>query len=256
MMSTSQELCELISAYALRSTQPSDPIKFRQLARLGGGLGSVTTTCFLLYPNPLQSECSVRHFLFHTAPTVLRQFNRTTRPQQSTSYNRIRGKVDWSSTYKARYVKNCNPNVVVCRQNRRIFDRPENQLFKFLLHQIQNCLDSVPPLLRTCFAWGKELCAATPDSPLLIESYISTLAYRLRTLRTHAYLQDVQLPSNIQPRHIVAARTCRNEIYTLVANFSDFYQMIVNEPNWEQWHQMFNYILPLPPAISTIGQLL
>lgn len=254
-ISSTFELYDLLSAYAFHSGPPADLTSFRRLMSLEGSFGRVTVTCFLLYSNLEKPHISVHHFLFHTAPTILHQFSRTTQPQRITLHNRTRGKVDWASTYKARYSQDVNPSTFVCLQTRQIFDRPENRLFKFLLHQIQICLLRVSPMLKNSYAWGKALCLEN-GKPLPINDYLSTIEYQLRKLMKNVYLETVELPLSIETQHLLAARVCKNKFYSYVADMFDLYNSVVAVPSWNHWNIVFGQTLPLPLELSIVGPLL
>ena len=254
-ISSTFELYDLLSAYAFHAGPPADLTSFRRLMSLEGAFGSVTATCFLLYSNLEKPQASVKHFLFHTAPSVLHQFSRTTQPQRIKMHNRTRGKVDWPSTYKARYSQDANPTTFVCLQSWRIFDRPENRLFKFLLHQIQACLHRVSPMLKNSYAWGKTLCLEN-DKPLPINDCLSTIEYQLRKLMKNVYLESVELPRSIGNQHLIAAHACKNEFYTYVADMFDLYNSVMIVPIWKQWNKVFAQTLPLPLELSKVGPLL
>jgi len=249
------EVYNSLLAYVLRSARPDDPSAFRRLAGARGQLGGVTAACFLVYRTPDEAAPSVQRFLFHTAPILLQQLSRTTQPQRVVLHGRIRGKVDWSGTYKARYSEDTNPTVFVCLQSWRRFDRPENQLFKFLLHRIQLCLERVPHDLKGWRAWGQAVCPVQ-GAPLHLGDYFATLAHRVRTFSTHVYLQEVELPATIGAQHLLAARTSKNELYAAVADLYDLYQAVVDAPDWERWAAVLGQTLPLPPTADEVGRLL
>ena len=245
---------DLLSAYAFR-TKPKDLIGFRNLTMLGGRLGPVTTACFLLYPQLGQSQTNVYDFLFRVAPILLHQLSRTTEPRRLVMYNRVRGKVDWSKTYKTRYSQENNPTLFVCSQSWRLFDRLENQLFKYLLHQVQVCLDQASPYLKNWYAWGSKL-RSRDNNPLMIGDSFASLAHQVRKLRNHVYLQAIELPPSLRTQHIAAARASKNELYGPVADLGELYRLSVEAPDWFQWNELLGQTLPLPPSMKAIGSLL
>jgi hypothetical protein len=253
--SPASEVYNSLLLYMLQAATPGDPTWFGEIAGPRGPLGDVTALCFLLYrPRDTGSACAHR-FLFHIAPVLLHQLSRTTKPQRVVLHGRIQGKVDWSSTYKARYSEDANPTVFVCQQSRRRFDRPENQLFRFLLHHIQLCLDRVSSSLRGWQAWGRGLC--TPDGqPLVVADSLARLAHRVHVFSSHIYLREVGLPATIGGQHVLAARTSKTELYAEVANLYDLYQAVVGAPDWAQWATVLRETLPLPPAAYEVGRLL
>ena len=252
---TSSETDNALLAYVLCAARPGDPASFRRVVGARGPLGSLTAACFLLYRTTDEAIPCVHRFLFRTAPILLQQLSRTTQPQRVVLHGRTRGKVDWSSTYKARYSEDANPTVFVCMQSWRRFDRPENQLLKFLLHHVQLCLDRVPSGLQAWRAWGRALRSDRGDPPYLGD-YFADLGHRVRTFSAHVYLREVELPTTISGPHLLAARTSKNELYANVADLYDLYQAVVGTPNWERWAAVLSQTLPLPPAAAEAGRLL
>jgi hypothetical protein len=247
------ELYPTLLAYVLRSALPRDTLRFRRLVGARGELGGVTAACFLLYRPPDGRSPCVHDWIFYSAPLLLPQLTRTTERQQIALHGRIRGRVDWSSTYKARYTEDGNPTVFVCRQSRRRFDRPENQLVKYLLHAVQVCLERVPSSWRGWQAWGP-----TPpegeDSPLEIGGYFGVLAHRAATYGAHVHLREVELPARVSERHLLAARTSKNALYADVAGLYALYRAVVEAPEPGTWADVLGQTLPLPPAAGAVGR--
>jgi hypothetical protein len=241
--------------YAMYANKPDDPDWFRQIVGPRGRLGDLSAASFLLHRTGVDGAPCVHNFIFHFAPVLLHQLSRTTEPQRVILHGRVRGKVDWSATYKARYSEDANPTVFVCQQSWRRFDRPENQLFKFLLHTIQSCLIRVSSPLREWRAWGPALCTSQGE-PLFIADYLATIAHRVRHFTTHAYLREVNLPENISGRHLLAARTSKTELYSKLAGLYKLYNNVVAVPDWSEWASILSHTLPLPREAEEVGRML
>lgn len=244
----------LLLAYAFRSARPSHLGRFRRLAQVHGRLGGMTAACFLCYQPQNKVDMSVRRLLFDTMPRLLPQLSRATHPQREVLCGRTRGRIDWASTYKVRYSADSNPTVFVCQQTWRHFDRLENQLVKFLLHQIQVCLDRVPPGLRTWFAWGA-LVHGGAGEPIHVGNELATLAHRLRVLSNNVYLREVTLPTAIDSRHVLAARTHKNELYSQIADLYDLYTEVIEVSKWDKWAEVLNQTAPfLSPNADKVAR--
>jgi hypothetical protein len=242
-------------AHVLSANSPKDSLAFRRLVGLRGQLGGVTATCFLLYRTPDETEVCTHHFVFHTAPVLLQQLSRTIQPQRKILYGQTRGRIDWPSTYKTRCSEDTNPTVFVCLPGLHHFDRPENQLFLFLLHHIQVCLEQIPISMMYWHAWGSSLLS-DQGAPLNVGNYMATLAHRVRTYRSHIYFREVELPPLIEEHHVLAARTSKNNAYRDLADLYQVYQDLVDLPTWDRWTKMLQETLPLPPDAEEIGQML
>lgn len=237
----------LLLAHALEAGKPPNPIRFRRLVNLRGQLGGVTAACYLLYRPWDSRQISVGGFLSRVLPRLLLQLSRTTEIQRVELDDGIRGRIDWAATQKARYSANGGTAVFVCRQSRRQFDRPENQLLKFMLQQIEVCLGRVPDDLRSWVAWlpgrdgGRRLAI-----PLAGE--LAEMAQRVHVSRGTVYLKEVTAPPAIGSQHILAARTSKNELYAQVADLYDLYWQVVEAASWERWTKVVQQTALLPPG--------
>lgn len=227
-----------------------------QLAGARGRFGGLTAACFLLYRPREEKAVSVNSFIFETAPILIQQLSRRTHRERVTLEGRISGKVDWSSTFKARHSEEANPAIFVCLQNSRLFERPENHLFKFMLDRIRNCLDRVPSELRGWQLWRRGANAGQEVQPLKLETYLETLAHHVRVLSGHISLREVRLPTSIKAEHLVAARASKNHLYSMVADLYELYRGAVETPTPERWLQVVAPTLPLPPGADEVGHLI
>lgn len=246
----------LLTYYLQHEGRSSDMADLRAVVGTRGQLGGVTAACFLLYRPSDKGDVSVHDFLFETVPILLQQLSRTTQRERVVMTGHTRGRVDWSSTYKARYSSDANPSVFVCLQSSRLFDRPENQFLKFLLQRIRDCLERVPFYLREWQAWGPTLQAMNNGMPLHVGSYLATLAHHVRTYSSHVSLREVELPLSIESKHMLAARTSKNELYVSVADLFDLYRTVIDIPDCSQWVKVVRQTLPLPPNIGELGRVL
>jgi hypothetical protein len=283
------ETAEILMAYAVLNQRPSDPAAFRKLVGPGGPLWPLTAACFLLYrpaelpqqkqkSSGLSENAGVRRFILYTSPVLLGQLNRTTQSRRVLMRGRTRGKVDWPATYKRRFSEDSNPSVFVCLQSWRRFDRPENQLFVYLLRAVQDCLRSVPRWLWDWQAWGlnlqdeeaeggmeniqrgeaeeAEIEKIENSDPMEIGDFFALLVHRLRLLRGHIALQEIAVPQAVSSRQLMAATTSKNELYSELADFYDLYQAVVGYPEWVSWRQVVMETLPMPESASEIGEYL
>ncbi|MCI0649373.1 MAG: hypothetical protein L0332_24175 [Chloroflexi bacterium] len=182
----------------------------------------------------------VRHFLDETVPLLLRQLNRTTEQQQVQYINRIRGKVDWPATYKARYHNEHNLALFVCHQPLRQNDTLENQLLKYMLSAIEQLLPCVPDILLSAARWSAGL------KPNWMRERLEAMLPRLRLLRNHIRLREVTLPPFITVNHLLRARTSKIGFYGLVAQLYEQYEGIVLHTQWEYIRPVFRQTLLLP----------
>ena len=242
-------ITSLLLAHVLEAGEPANPIGFRRLVDLRGQLGGITAACYLLYRPADSQRISVWGFLSLVLPRLLLQLSRTTEIRRVDLDDGIRGRIDWAATLKARYAADSGTTVYVCQQSRRQFDRPENQLLKFMLKQIEVCLARVPDDLRSWDAWlpardgGRRLVY-----PLAGE--LAEMAQRVHVLRGTVYLKEVTTPPAIGSQHILAARTSKDELYAQVADLYDLYRQVVEAASWQQWALVVQQAALLPPGMD------
>jgi hypothetical protein len=243
----------VLLAYALRAGPPVDAELFHGLVALGGPLGALTAASFLLLRPHGAALPPVEAFVTRSAPTLVQQLSRTTVPQRVTLRGRIRGKISWSDTYKARLEEEQSPSLFVVLQNQRRFNRPENELLRYLLHAIEVCASRAATELHDWRAWGPGWFSAHGQGQRL-DRYLAHLAHRTRALSAHVHLRDVPLPPSIGGKHLIAARTAKNELYGEVASLYELYRRMVEAPEAEAWAAGLESLV-LPPAAEEIGRL-
>ncbi len=92
-------------------------------------------TCFLLHQDPYEGS-DVLSFVNVTLERLLRGLVSQTNRTQREYRGRVRGRVAWAATWKARLSKEYDPTKFVCTEVRRQFDTPENQLLRFMVEAI------------------------------------------------------------------------------------------------------------------------
>lgn len=239
----------LLQVHALKAGEPPNLPRFRRLVQLRGQLGGITAACYLLYRPVDGQQASVWGFVAQVMPRLLLQLSRTTEVERVELDAGVRGRIDWPGTVKARYAANGGPHIFVCRQRRREFDRAENRLVKFMLQQVEACLNRVPPDLLGWYAWipGRE---GGPRLVVPLVSEIAEMAQRVHVLRGSVYLRDVPAPPAIGSQHLLAARTSKNELYGQVADLYELYWSVVEANSWRTWAEIVGQTALLPPDMD------
>jgi hypothetical protein len=246
----------LLSRYLSAEGNRLDLGALRSLAGPGGRLGGVTATCFLLYRPREQGQTSVSEFVFRIAPLLLQQLSRSTQRERVSLKGQVRGKVDWTNTYKARLGAHADPSIYVCLRNSRIFDKPENQLFKFMLQRVKVCVERAPAYIRDWQSWSGNTDGGGESGPLHIGSYFASLSHYASVFNAHVSLREVKLPHSVGSQHTVAARAAKNTLYGRLAALYDSYKAIVEVTSGELWARVIGQTLPLPPAAAALGRTL
>jgi hypothetical protein len=189
-------------------------------------LALVQAAYFLLDVEP---GYDVETFLTSKLERLLRRISRSTEPLQTEYQGRVRGRIIWPASFKARYRQDYDPSRYVCREVKRQYDTPENQLLKFLVERIHEIVRSVPEVIRQGFCYFP-----SSETPSLIEIRLRQMENALSTFRLDARLRDVSLPPRITESHILRAETARIEDYGDVAKVYRRYRQLVLSPEYQR----------------------
>lgn len=187
----------------------------------------------------------VERFVLHTLRRLFQHLSHLTMQRQVERQGRIRGRVVWPATYKARYAQDYDPSRFVCREVQHKYDTPENQLLKFLVERIRECLQAVPPVLRSgaCyFPAGKSECPKENAQRLMnIESAISHY-------RRNIHWRKITLVDRLSDLHLARAEAARIEEYAAALDLYQRYQQIVLSSSWAEIVRIGKRNLPLPAS--------
>jgi hypothetical protein len=205
-----------------------------------GALFVASATFFLL---DVHSEWDVERFSVHTLRGLLQGLSRRTEQLQVEYQGRVRGRIAWPATYKARYGQDFDPSRYVCREVRHQYDTPENQLLKYLAERIDGCLKAVPAVLRSgvCYFSLSEV-----DRPRMTAVRLGDIEAAISQFRRNVYMREVTLPQEITDIHLVRARTAKMDEYRTVAEFYDRYQKVVATPSYKRITEIGKRMIPLP----------
>lgn len=255
----------LTVAYAIRGI--GDSTRFQEIAGIQGILSPISALIFLLFPG--NETCpGVAKWVFQSMPVLLQQMRRTTQPQRIFLESQVRGRVDWAGTHKARWGAEQNPHLYLCRENSRNYDRPENQLLKYMLDSMERCIIQASPHVRSLQSWGVRPTAQasgeeralpfvnSPETNGTIDDYLAVLSHRLRSYQEHAPLRQVTLPLKLDEELLAAARICTNRQYACLAELAGLYRKTIEQPDFDFWSDLLRRTLPLPQLSQKVTQSL
>jgi len=182
---------------------------------------------------------------------LLLQLSHSTEQLQAVYHGQVRGRILWNATYKARYSEEFNPTTYVCAQVRHRFDTPENQLLKYLLVHIENCLKAIPDEIRC------GICYLPEGETRLQEDTaerLETLATVINRLKRSIRLREIDTPEVISERHLLRAAVSRTEEYSTAAGLYHRYQHMVLQPSWESLAATARRVLPLPATLTSASR--
>ncbi len=174
-------------------------------------LRGMAATLFLLDE---QAGRDALRFLDDGLNRILQHMTRRTEQQRVEQRSRVRGRVAWPATYKARYGEDYDPARFVCFEVRHQFDTPENQLVKHLVTQIEHCLQAVPPILRTGVCYFP---AGRLRGPFFVADRLAGLETALSRFRRNVTMRSVTLPDQITEMHVRRAITAKLADYRAAA---------------------------------------
>jgi hypothetical protein len=209
--------------------------------------------CFVLHRDP-RGEIDAFSFVTVTLERLLRGLASQTRREQRELRGRVRGRVDWAATWKARLADSHDPTRLVCAEVRRHFDTPENQLLRFMVEALWSLVRTIPPVIRQgqCCRPGM----AGPGSLTLAATAprIGAMEIRLPRQRLHPQLRQIALPDVITPEHLRRAETSKMEEYGQVARLYRRYHRCLILRDWAALAGLGHTLLPLPAHLDGEGE--
>jgi hypothetical protein len=183
----------------------------------------------------------VATYLLQFMPILLRQLSRATEPERHEQRGQIRGRVDWAATHRARLSQHNDPTLFICRQTRRQYATPENELVVYVLHALQRLIQAVPSCLRIGLFGAPQANQSFAPTEARLAQYL----HRLREYQQHVYLRDIPRPDRITSQHLLRAKTSKTEWYGRVAQFYTAHSAFLNEAE----------SMPAPTQIVLPGEL-
>lgn len=190
-------------------------------------------------------------FVTHTLEQLLRHFSFQTDRVSREYRGRVRGKVAWPETIKRRYTSGHDPTIFVCREVKRDYDTPENQLLRFFLARIEEMVRRVPPVMRGgwCFYPG-----ALDDAGASIDDDLQPMRAALARLHRDARIRSISLPAKITERHLVRTESSKLEAYAVLAELFRRYRACVHGRTWDGIGRLARVMLPLPEQPDGEGE--
>ena len=186
---------------------------------------AVGAAYFLLDQEP---DGGLESFITQRLGRLVMQLARSTERQHAEYHGEVRGRILWTDTWKRRHSGDYDPALFVCREVRRRYDTPENQLIKYLIKALQGCLKAIPGSIR------RGVCLLPGEAPAQRQTTAERLAYMDAALLRHsrvAALHEVSLPEQVTEQHLLRAETSRVDGYAEAAAIYRRYRSeVVNDP--------------------------
>lgn len=191
-------------------------------------------------------------FITVTLERLLQRVSRVNEPLQVEYQGQVRGRIVWPATFKARYREDFDHSRFVCRQARRQYDTPENQLLKFVVERMGEGLRAIPEVIRHGFCYFPVSAAGL----LPAAERIMRMESSLSNFRRHSRLRAVSLPAHITESHIRKAKMSPAEDYAEAADLFQSYARFYLQSDWRRhMARGARRVLPLPGALTAEGEM-
>lgn len=186
-----------------------------------GAVLAAKTTYFLL---DVDGGGDLETLVTRQIDRLLRQLNHVTTQREVEQRGRVRGRIAWPATQRARFTQPGDPGRYVCREVHNWYDRPENQLIKFMLDRVAACLKAVPGPLRAGAAYFPRQGGR---APLPSAERLARIEAALLAMQHSPRLQRISMPHRITNEHLLAAETAPLAEYRALARMYARYQSVV-----------------------------
>lgn len=200
----------------------------------------------LLDDAPVQD---LAHFCRYDLPRLLQHLSRRTQGTRTTLHGRVRGRIEWPATVKARLSGEYDPMRFVCREVRHQFDTPENQLLVALLDLLDAAHAAVPAWLRD----GTSIAGAGEEAPAT-HRRLAELRVSMQRARRNVYLRQVTPPAVVTDAQRRRAAQADVPEYGRVLALHTHMHGYLRRPEHPAAHAyaaaVFRRTLPLPAALT------
>jgi hypothetical protein len=195
------------------------------------------------------------HFCRFQLPRLLQHLTRRTESTRTVRHGRVRGRVEWPATIKARHSGEYDPTRFVCREVQHQFDTPENQLLVAFVELLDTAYAAIPAWLRDgTLVTGAAPEDATGDRVPATQRRLAALRVDTQRARRNIYLRQVTPPPVVTDEHRRRARHADLPEYgralALYAHLES-HLLRPDSPAARAYADgVFRHILPLPAALS------
>lgn len=201
----------------------------------------------------VEERGAVEPFLVRSLGRLLRNLDHDTQQKPVACRSRLRGRISWPATYQARYGQDFDPGRFVCREVRRQYDTPENQLVKFLVERLAALLEAFPEPLRTGAGYLPDSGGTRPEA-LATAHRLSRMEAAVALLRRSIYFREVSEPREITLLHLTRAESSRIAEYVEAARVYRRHRVVLSAPPWEEVTRASRRILLLPGRADAAGE--
>lgn len=142
-------------------------------------------------------------------PERLRQLKTETTRERQVHKGAIRGRVEWSDTYRRRTGGDVDQTQYVCTQREETRDTPENLILKYVIEELAETLITTEEYFNQDANWVAETWGG--------DQMLRNQFLRLREQNVHLQALDRPTEADITPRMVRTAETAREALYRQAA---------------------------------------
>jgi hypothetical protein len=201
----------------------------------------------------VEKRSAIEPFLTRSLGRLLRNLDHDTQQKPVACRGRLRGRVSWPATYQARYGQDFDPGRYVCREIRRQYDTPENQLVKLLVERLAVLLKAFPDALRGGAGYLPD-SAGVPSDVLANAPRLARMEASVQLFRRSVYFREVSEPREITRLHLARAEASRLAEYVEAARVYRRYRAVLAAPPREVVAGIGRRVLLLPGSADAEGE--
>ena len=216
-----------------------------------------TAACAAFFLLDVGPKGGTERFVTYTLARLMEQLGRETERPYVLYMGQVRGQVNWQATIKARYGDDYNPGRFICREVRRDYDTPQNQLLKYVVEAIHECLLAVPRVVRYGACYYPAEAGASPSLlPARTQTILDRMEAAVSRARHHVSYAAISRPITVTEDHRRAAILSREELFVEVKDTYERYQAIHKPASRvDALQEAGHRALPLPAQAEGEGAL-
>lgn len=178
-------------------------------------------------------------------PQIFRRMSHSSRQQVEELRGMTRSRIDWNLTLRSRLCRGNDQTLFICKPPIRVYDLPENQLFKFVLQEISILIQRTTGLLNIS---DKDIDLAKLQSSdnKNWKDRVSWIKYNVNRALRNVYLEGIIVPIRPNTRMIRRARFARNKRYQKILVTHIFQDKIIRRLDVYVLRQLVEKTILLP----------
>lgn len=223
-------------------------------------------TLFQLNADELKAQ-KAAHFLLSDElnefikilPFLMRNLAHSSQKEMIEYKGLIRGKVDWSQTYKRRYANGFDDkSLFVCLPASKSYDLEENQLLKFMLMRIVVLFEKTLSFIKNPdFEIEYEEIDADEEENIVNNWHdiVSNRYYLVKKALRNVYFNSISDVKSINPKVLRKAKNHRNIYYQRLAALYELYEELFVYDDLDALKELVEEQLLKPASDDTLFEL-